>query len=319
MTKVAVLGTRFGALDIEAAELAGLGVELVQDPGASADAIVAAAGDAVAILAGSPPRFGRDVLSRLPNTKAIVRYGVGVETIDLAAAAEFGIVVANVPDYCAEEVATHTMALVLACVRRLLPAHRLATGGRWELGPLRPLFSSEEQTMGLIGLGRIGLATARKARAFGYQILVADPYATDEALAQVNAERVEVADLLRRSDVVSLHAPLLPSTHHLVNAAALATMKPSAVLVNTSRGGLIDEAALEQALRSGTIAAAGLDVMEREPVPGDHPLLQVEQAIITPHMAWYTEQSTVRMRQYASREVARVLRGEPVLHQIKAR
>jgi D-3-phosphoglycerate dehydrogenase len=135
-------------------------------------------------------------------------------------------------------------------------------------------------------------------------------------LAAVGATAVELPQLLRESDVVSLHAPLTPQTHHIIGAAALAQMKPTALLVNTSRGGLIDERALEAALRSGKLAAAALDVLEQEPMAANHPLLQVEQAIITPHTAWYTEQSTVRMRQYASREVARLLRGEAPLHPV---
>ncbi len=314
--KVAVLGTRFGTLDIEATELVGLNVAFVQAAGGSAEAILEAAGDASVILAGSPPKFPRELLLRLPMLKAIVRYGVGVETIDLAAARELGIVVVNVPDYCAEEVATHTMALILACCRKLPQAQRLVSAGRWELAPLRPLFSSEEQTLGMVGFGRIGLATARKARAFGFRILVADPYAQPDRLAAVGATAVELPQLLRESDVVSLHAPLTPQTHHIIGAAALAQMKSTALLVNTSRGGLIDELALEAALRSGKLAAAALDVLEQEPMAANHPLLQVEQAIITPHTAWYTEQSTVRMRQYASREVARLLRGEAPLHPV---
>lgn len=313
---MAVLGTRFGALTIEAEELGPLGVELVQCPGLSNEAILDVAAGAVAILAGSPPRFGREVLARLTGCRAIVRYGVGVETIDLEAAARHGIVVANVPDYCAEEVATHTMALALACDRRLLPAQRLTATGRWELAPLRPLTSTEAQVLGLVGFGRIGQAVARKARAFGFTLLVYDPYAAAATLDAVGAARVELPELLRRSDIVCLHTPLTPTTHHLIDAAALALMKPTASLVNTSRGGLVDETALAAALREGRIAAAALDVLEQEPPPAGHPLLQEERALVTPHMAWYTEQATERMRRLACHEVARVLRGEAVLHPV---
>jgi D-3-phosphoglycerate dehydrogenase len=307
---VAVLGARFGALTIEAEELAPLGVRIVEGAGATAEEIARIAGKSAAILAGSGPKFGHDVLAQLANCRAIVRYGVGTETIDLPAATEMGILVANVPEYCVEEVATHTFALILACVRKLLPGYRDAIAGRWEVVGVRPLISTENQVLGLVGLGRIGQAVARKAQAFGFQILVFDPYLSAEKANELGATLVELDTLLSRADVISLHSPDTPETHHIISAATLSRMKPTAFLVNASRGGLVDESALLEALNRGRIAGAALDVLESEPVPADHPLLKSERCLVTPHMAWYSEQSIERMRRLASREVARVLNGQ---------
>ncbi len=308
--RVAVLGTRFGEPDIEAEELAPFAIELVTGAATSAADLLATARGATAILAGSPPRFGREVLAQLPDCRVIVRYGVGIETIDLEAATEKGVIVANVPDYCTEEVASHTVALILACVRKLLPSHRAATAGQWQVAAVRPLFSTEDQTAGIVGMGRIGQAVARKLRPFGFDLLAFDPYADPETLQELGVTAVTLSQLLARADVVSLNAPLNPDTHHLLDADALALMKPTAFLVNTSRGGLIDENALLAALDQDRIAGAALDVMEDEPVPVDNPLLQSDRVLVTPHTAWYTVQSTERMRRLASQEVARVLRGE---------
>lgn len=307
---VAVVGARFGSLDIEAEELVPLNVELRQGAGTTAAEIVQVAKTARAILAGSGPRFNREVLGQLPACRAIVRYGVGTETIDIQAATELRIMIANVPDYCAEEVSTHTLALILASVRKLLPAHRAASAGEWQLARVRPLFSTENLVLGLVGFGRIGQAVARKAKPFGFQILVFDPYKSRQSLIDEGLVPTELDDLFARADVISLHSPETEETHHMIDAAALSRMKPTAFLVNCSRGGLIDESALEEALKQGKLAGAALDVMENEPVTADRALLKSERVLITPHLAWYTEQSTERMRRYASREVARVLRGE---------
>lgn len=313
-SRIAILGTRFGLPDIENAELSPFNVEIVMGDASTAEELIGTAAGAIAVLAGAPPRFSRDVLAALPACRTIVRYGVGIETIDLEAATKRGILVANVPDYCTEEVATHTVALILACVRKLLPAHRAATSGQWQVSVVRPLFSTENQTVGVIGFGNIGQAVARKLRPFGFELLVLDPYVRQETLRQHHATAVELPELLSRADIISLNAPLTKETHHLIDAAALDSMKPTAFIVNTSRGGLIDEIALVEALRQEKIAGAALDVMESEPVPADHPLLHSERILVTPHTAWYTVQSTARMRQLASREVARVLRGEWPLH-----
>ncbi|OGO16746.1 MAG: hypothetical protein A2Z14_13975 [Chloroflexi bacterium RBG_16_48_8] len=308
-TIVAVLGARW-SLEIETEELSEFDVELVQNLGTTAEDIVNTAKEAVAILAGSPPKFDREVLSQLPALKVIARYGVGVDKIDVPAAAELGILVTNLPDVFTEEVATHTVALILATMRKIVQSHQLAVSGRWEVAPLKPFFSTEDQVLGLVGLGNIGQAVARKAQGFGFKMLVYDPYLSPNALAQFDIDIVGLDELLLRSDVVALTAPHTDETHHMINADALKRMKPSALLVNTSRGSLVDEAALEEALEKGWIAGAGLDVMENEPVEAGRPILNSDKLTLTPHTAWYTEQAMERMRRQACQEVARVLRGE---------
>lgn len=307
--RVAILGTRFGSPDLEAQELASLNVDFVLSLGKSPDEIVQAAHDSVAILAGAPPKFDREVLSNLPNCRTIVRYGVGTETIDLKAATELGIIVANVPDYCTEEVATHTLTLILASVRKLVQADAAVKNGNWQFSHLRPLFSTENQVLGIVGFGKIGQAIARKAKPFGFKILTSDPFATQEQAEEFGAQLVELKELFELADVISLNAPLTDQTYHLINRERISWMKDGAYLVNTSRGGLVDEEALEEALKTGKLAGAALDVVEKEPIPPDYPLARSEHIILTPHMAWYTEQATVRMRQFASREVGRVLTG----------
>ena len=309
-TRIAILGTRFGAPTIEESELATFSPEFVLDAAASGDDLVTAAKDCVAILAGAPPRFTRDVLAQLPSIKTIVRYGVGIESIDLEAATEHGIIVANVPDYATEEVSLHAVSLILAGVRKLFTAHHAIKNGTWQVATVRPLFSTENQTAGIIGFGKIGQAVARKLKPFGFTLLTYDPYASSEALAEHGVTSVELSQLLQESDVISLNAPLTDTTRHIINADALKQMKPTAFIVNTGRGGLIDDMALAAALEAGEIGGAGLDVLETEPIPSDHPLLKSDKVILTPHMAWYTDQAAQRMRQLACQEVARVLNGE---------
>ena len=308
--RIAILGTRFGEPMIEQSELAEFSPELILDSAGNAEQLVSAAQGAVAILAGAPPKFTRDVLQQLPECRCIVRYGVGIESIDLEAATENGIIVANVPDYATEEVATHAVSLALAWVRKLFPAHQAIMGGTWQVAIVRPLFSTENQTAGIIGFGKIGQAVARKLRPFGFDLLVHDPYATPGALQEHGARSVELSELLEQSDVISLNAPLTEGTRHLINADTLKQMKSTAFLVNTSRGGLIDEVALAAALENEEIAGAALDVLEQEPITPDHPLLKSDRVILTPHMAWYTVQAAARMRELACQEVARILRGE---------
>lgn len=308
--RIAILGTRFGEPTIEAEILSAFNAELVLNPAATEAELVTAATGVAAILAGAAPKFTKQVLAQLSTCQAIIRYGVGVDSIDLAAATEYGIMIGNVPDYCTEEVSTHTLALILACNRKLLSGYRAVVAGHWQVAAVKPLNSTENQILGLIGFGRIGQAVARKARSFDFDIVVFDPFVSTDLLATYNATAVEFSELLARADIISLHAPLNEASYHLIDAGALAQMKPSAFLINTSRGGLIDETALLKALNEDRLAGAALDVLEQEPIPVNHPLLQSDKVLITPHMAWYTEQAEERMRRLATLEVARVLRGE---------
>jgi D-3-phosphoglycerate dehydrogenase len=251
--------------------------------------------------------FTRRVLKALRRCKVICRYGVGVDTVDLAAATECGIIVAFVPDYCTDEVSNHAAALILALHRHLPALDGGVRAGNWQFRLAAPTARLRGQTLGIIGLGRIGGMLAEKLRGFGLRIQATDPYRRDWPDW---VRRVSLDELLRTSDIVSVHCPLTDETHHLMDAAALRTMKPSAYLVNTARGGVVDPDAILQALREKWIAGAALDVQEVEPMPAGHPLAELENVILTPHAAWYSEGSIVELKRKVATSVRRALEGE---------
>lgn len=255
-------------------------------------------------------RLGEATFTRAPRCKVVVRAGVGYNNIDLKAAVRHGIVVCNVPDYGTEEVADHAIMLLLALVRRLLPCHSAIRSGVWDYRSSLPSFRLRGKTLGLVGCGRIGTATALRARAFGLEVVFYDPFAregTDKALGIRRVYRFE--ELLEQSDFVSLHCYLDETTHHLIDARALARMRPGAYLINTARGPIVDQPALREALDSGRLAGAGLDVVEREPLDDDR-LRDHPHVILTPHSAFYSVEGFVELRTKAAEEVRRVLLGE---------
>ncbi len=255
-----------------------------------------------------------EVMDGMPNCKLISRLGVGIDNIDVPAATQRGIWVANVPDYGVDEVSVHAMSLVLAQLRGLPHLIAGTHQGRWDASAVRPIMRFAEQTMGIIGFGRIGRALATKASGFGVRILAYDPYLDSAAIQAGGGQPADLETLLRESDFVSLHLPLDDKTRHIINARTLALMKTSAYLINTARGGLIDEAALLAAVQSNQIRGAALDVLSIEPPPKDHPvlsgLLEDERILITPHIAWYSEQAMIDMRTRAAEDVLHILRGE---------
>jgi phosphoglycerate dehydrogenase-like enzyme len=237
---------------------------------------------AFAVVAGSEP-YTRAVLERLPDLRAIVRFGVGYDAIDLAAAGDAGVAVLTVPGANAESVADLALALLLACIRGLPALDGAVRGGAWRPTPVAGDLA--RATVAIVGLGAIGRAVARRLQGFGCRLLAVEPSPDDAALAGLGVELVALDDALARADAVTLHAALTPATHHLLGARELALLPAHAVVVNTSRGGLIDQAALVDALRAGRLAAAGLDVFEHEPPPTDEPLLSLPNVILTPHVA----------------------------------
>ncbi|VUS37607.1 C-terminal binding protein [Klebsiella spallanzanii] len=257
----------------------------------------------------------RPMIEVMQQCRVIVRYGVGVDNIDSQAAREKGIYVANVPDYGSEDVAEHALALLLAATRRIATRNRDVRDGQWGIGQREPMFRLAGKILGVVGFGRISRCFVQKASGIGFKrILVVDPLLTDEQALQAGVTRVSLDTLCREADFVSLHAPLTPDTHHLIGEAELAKMKPSAVLVNTSRGGLIDEQALINALLQQRIFAAGLDVFESEPLSAKSPLLQMENTLCTDHTAWFTEESVVELQSKAAHEVRRAFEGEHPLN-----
>jgi D-3-phosphoglycerate dehydrogenase len=307
--KVAVLGTRYADLGIEEAVLGGLDVEFVLADGGSAAEILAAAADAEVVLAGSRPRFDAAVIAGL-GCRGIVRYGIGVDSVDLDAARERGIAVARVSDYGTEAVAFHAVATALALFRRLPEADAGLRGGAWGVAGLRPLHLPSASTAGVVGYGRIGRQAATYLRGLGFTVCAHDEYVDvppEDGVAAVPLEK-----LLETSDVVTLHAPGDPSGRPLLGAAELGRMKPGSVLVNTARGSLIDLPALLEALAAGRPAYAALDVYPSEPVEAAVFAPVADRVLLTPHMAWYTEESEADMRRKAAEEAARLLRGEPL-------
>jgi D-3-phosphoglycerate dehydrogenase / 2-oxoglutarate reductase len=305
--RVAVLGARYGNLDIERRLLGRC--QLVEGKGISEEEIVAIAQGAQVILCGGAPKISASVIRGLPELRAVVRYGIGVDTVDVAACTKRGIYVANVPDYCIEEVATHALALILNWSRKLPLAQQSIKNGNWDIAGLRPLQSPQDQILGLLGFGRIAQALCRMSRAIGFQVWANDPYVEKSRIQKRCAKPVSLKRLLRGADFVSLHLPLTTKTRHIINEERLREMKATSYLINTARGELVDEKALRHALEEGRIGGAALDVMEREPPPSDHPFRFLESAVITPHCAWYTERSQKELRVKACAEVARVLRG----------
>jgi D-3-phosphoglycerate dehydrogenase len=306
MQTVAILGTRYPDFSVEEEILAPLAVRIVGGAGATADEIAEIAGDAAVILAGSGPRFDAATLERL-TCRGIVRNGVGVETVDLAAARRAGIWVARVADYGTEAVAFHAVTLALAGVRRLLEADRRVRAGRWGFAELRPLHLPSALVAGVVGFGRIGRRAAELLLALGFEVLAYDPVAP---VGEPRVRRVALAELLERADVVTLHAPAPEDGSPLLAAPELGAMRPGAVLVNTSRGSLVDEAALVAGLRAGRPGTAALDVYFREPLDPSVFADVSEHVILTPHMAWYTEESEHDLRVKAAQEARRLLEGE---------
>ncbi|MDO8213593.1 C-terminal binding protein [Conexibacter sp. CPCC 206217] len=306
--QVAVVGSRYADLAIEEEVLAGLGVELTRGWGGDADELVAVAGDAEVIVAGSAPRFDAAVLQRL-SCRGIVRAGAGVETVDLDAARAAGIWVARVPDAGTEAVALHALTLVLAGLRRLTEADRHVRGGGWGIAGLRPLHLPSALTAGVVGYGRIGRRVASLLAGVGFSVVVFDPVAGAADDPQIRkADSLE--DLLRASDVITLHAPGNADGSALIGAAELGLLRERALLVNTARGSLIDLDALVAALGDDRGLTAALDVFPVEPLAIDFPATVADRLILTPHMSWYTEESEVLQRRGAAEEAARLLRGE---------
>jgi len=304
---------------IEEAELAGLaGVHCLLAK--SADELIGKVDDADALIVFHEVSIPRQVIEHLHRCKVIVRCGAGFDNVDLAAAGQRGIYVCNVPDYGIDEVADHAIALMLACNRGLLLAERRLreTLAPWNYHAVAPQFRLCEATLGIIGLGRIGTATALRAKALRMRVLAYDPYVRSGHDKAIGVQMTEFEPLLRESDVVSLHVPLTDETRGMIDAAALAMMKPTAILVNTARGAVVDTDALAAALEAGRLGGAGIDVLPVEPPGADAPLIRLWRRrdppvnlVITPHSAFYSEGALVEMRAKAAREVARVLRGQP--------
>lgn len=308
--KVAVFYTEFPKLDLEEDVLRGTDAELVMvpDPNSAEGRDVLAQADVIMVTT-HPVTSER--LEQMPRLKFISRVGVGLDAIDLPAATKRGVRVTNVPDYGIDEVATHSIAMLLAHARGLYIAFEQADRQVWDSTTVRPLRRLAGQTLGVIGFGRIARAVAAKGLGLNLRVLAYDPYVSDDAIRAADCTPATLDTLLKESDYISLHSPLTPETRHMINADALAKMKPTAFLINAARGPLIDDNALVAAINSGKLAGAALDVFATEPLPADSPLWNNPRIWITPHAAWYSEQAKVDMRVGGAEEVRRALNGDP--------
>ena len=272
--------------------------------------------------------FTREVIGRLEHCRALVRYGVGYDTIDVAAASDHNLVVVNIPDFCLPEVANHALALLLDCAKKITRQDKWMRTGAWGdratgyrapfLSPMGPIHG---ETVGLVGFGQIAREFHRRLVPLDVRVVSYDPYVPAERAAALGVEMLPLEEVMRQSDYISIHTPLLPDTRHMINAEMIALMKPTAYLINTSRGPVVDEPALIAALQRGAIAGAGLDVFETEPLPQDSPLMQMENVVLVPHTASYADETFAIMHRRVGEEAARALRGQmpntPVNPQIR--
>jgi D-3-phosphoglycerate dehydrogenase / 2-oxoglutarate reductase len=308
--KVVVTDYVFPTLDPERTILGEAGAELIAAQCKSPEEVIALARGADAMLNTYYKPVDGAVMDAMPGCRIIVRYGIGVDSIDLAAATQRNIAVANVPDYCIDEVSDHALAMALALLRKLAFSDRRLREGAWQLGPLKPLRRIRTLTFGIIGMGRIGRAIAAKAAAFGPAIVFHDPYFKGP-LPVPGARAVSLDELYALADAVIVQAPATPQTHHLLADDAFARMQRCPVIVNCARGELIDTAALIRALDAGRVSGAGLDVIEgMPPLPADSPLRRFDNVLLTPHSAWLSETALEDLQRLAALEVARALRGE---------
>jgi D-3-phosphoglycerate dehydrogenase len=272
-------------------------------------AVIEAASEADALVVDVSTPVSERVLDACPDLRIVARAGVGVDTIDVAAAAERGVVVTNVPEYCTDEVATHTVALALACVRKLGPLDRDVKGGGWDWAVGGETHRLRESTLGFVSFGPIARRVREQTAGFDLEYVAYDPYVEEREMADAGVEKVDFEGLLDRTDIVSVNAPLTPETRDMFDAAAFERLPDRAVVVNTGRGGVVDEAALAAALDAGEIAAAGLDVFAEEP-PGDSPLFDHDRAVLTPHAAWYSVEAREELNDTVAENVRAALDGE---------
>ncbi len=311
MKKVIITDHGFPNIDYERGviEPAGFELEAIQPICKTEDDIIRTCGSADVLLVQWAP-VTRRVLEALPKVRCIVRYGVGVNNFDLDAAKNLGVVAANVPDFCVEEVANHALAMILSLCRRIPQDHNQIVKGGWGVNPFRPIPALTDLTLGLVSFGKIARNLARKASMLGFSILAHDPFLKPEVFAEYKAKPVGFKELLAQSDIVSLHCPLVKETTHLIDANALGLMKPGAILINTSRGPVVDEPALIDALKAGHLGGAGLDVFEAEPLPAGSPLRDFQNVILTSHAAPVSEKAVVMLQTKAGEAARDFLLGK---------
>jgi len=314
--KVAVTDYIEDNLDWEAEQLAAAGIEfnayqLKFKPEAEVLEKIADA-DVVVV---NMVKMDDSILSKLPRCKLLIRHGIGYDNVDVAACTRYGIQFAYQPDYCMEDVAEHAIALLFACARKVVWSRRIldesSARGRWDFSGLFPMYRLDGKTLGIVGVGRIGSRVYRKLKTFGFRILGNDPYLSEERKRKLGVEFVDKPTLFRSSDFITIHTPLTDETRHLVNAETLSWMKPTAYLINTSRGPMVDVEALAEALKEGRIAGAAIDVYDVEPPPPSYPLFGLDNVILTPHIAWASQEAGWEIRKRILNDILAFAQGKP--------
>lgn len=316
--KAVVTDYTFATLDVEQRVLEPAGHTLVGRRCRTREELVELVADADVVITQFAP-IDAAVIGAMRQARAIVRYGVGVDNVDLDAARARGIPVCNVPDYCVEEVADHALAMTLALTRAILPNHDRIRAGGWGLAvPVAGMRALRDMTVGVVGFGRIGRAVVTRVRAFGAAVLVHDPALPGEQVTAAGARAADLRELLAGSDLVTLHCPSNARTRRMINRETLATMRPGALLVNVGRGDLVDSDALVEALQSGKLAAAAVDVFDPEPIPADHPIGQMPNVVLASHVASVSTRAVTALRDGAATTALKALRGEPLPNVVNA-
>ena len=302
--KVVVLEHGYASIECEREIIARAGGELISANHLPLDKAVALAEDADGVLFRRGT-ISAEMIRRFRRAKGLVRYGIGIDNVDLAAATAAGIIVGHVPAYCVDEVSVHAIAMWLACVRKLPQMQERLRRGDWDVHREDPVFRVAGKTLGIVGFGKIGKTVARKLAGWDLRILAADPFAE----AAPGVELVDLETLCRESDFISLHAPLLPETRHIISHKQFAMMKAGVIIVNTARGPVLDTKALVASIDSGKVAQAALDVFEEEPLPANSPLRSHPKILLTDHMAWYSEESVAELQRTAAEQIATICTG----------
>ena len=312
MLRVAVTDFTFPNLEIEQGILEPAGIEVVSGQCKTPDLLVPLVSDADAVITQFAQVNG-DVVRAMQKARVIVRYGIGFDNVACDVARELNIPVCNVPDYCIDEVADHTLAFILSLTRHVRANCQLIAQGQWGLGvPLEQMRALHDQTVGVIGLGRIGRVVVERLKPFRSNVLVADPAISPQTANALGCTLTSVEDLLSRSDIVTLHCPSTPETRGIINSDSLQTMRPGAILINVGRGDLVKLDALTAALQTGHVSAAGLDVFDPEPPSPDHPLLAMPNVVVSSHIASTSPRAARRLRETAARLALTAVRGEPL-------
>lgn len=304
--KVVVTDFEYSDLRYEEKVLQHEDIELIKAQCKTEDDIIQLCRDADALITLYAP-ISRKVIESLEKCKVITRYGVGVNTIDLQAASEKGICVANVPDYCMDEVSDHALALILAMTRKIVAANNDVKKGGWDFKVTQPIHRMRGKVVGLVTFGKIPRTLTPKVQALGFTVITYDPFVSEQVAAEYGVKLVSLDELCQLSDVISVHAPLMAQTQGMISTKQFSQMKKDAILINTSRGPVVDQETLVEALQNGMIQGAALDVVEEEPLPQNSPLRQMDNVILTPHVAWYSEESAVELRTKAALGVLDVL------------